>query len=75
MLNRIPKQGQDKNPYEIFTGKQVNYVRDFHVEWGEPVVVKKPKGVSSDLNVTGQWGVVARHIINGTGILKGLLGP
>jgi hypothetical protein len=38
VLNMISKQ--DKIPYEIFTGKQVDYIRDFRVEWGEPVVVK-----------------------------------
>jgi hypothetical protein len=45
-------------------------MRDFRVKWGEPVVVKKPKGVSSDLGVTGQWAVVVRRIMNGTGVLK-----
>ncbi len=33
-------------------------------------MVKKPKGVSSDLSVTGQWEVVVRRIMNGTGVLK-----
>jgi hypothetical protein len=33
-------------------------------------VVKKPKGLSSDLSMTGQWAVVVRRIINGTGVLK-----
>jgi len=45
-------------------------MRGFRVEWGEPVVVKKPKGILSDLKVTGQWGVVVQRIMNGTGTLK-----
>jgi hypothetical protein len=35
------------------------------------MVVKKPKGISSDLiSVTGQWAVVVRPIMNGTRVLK-----
>jgi hypothetical protein len=45
-------------------------MRDLRVEWGEPVVVKKPKEAVSDLKVTEQWGVVVRHMMNGTGVLK-----
>jgi hypothetical protein len=70
VLNRIPKQGQSETPFQLFTGKQIDLIRDFRVEWGELVVVKKPKGISSDLQVTGQWGVVVQRIMNGTGVLK-----
>jgi len=70
VLNRIPKQGKEKTPYELFTGNQTNYMRDLRVEWGEPIVVKKPKEVASDLKVTGPWGVVVRRMMNGTGVLK-----
>jgi hypothetical protein len=70
VLNRIPKQDNDKTPYELFTGNQTDYMRDLRVEWGEPVVVKKPKEIVSDLKVTGQWGVVVRRMMNGTGVLK-----
>jgi hypothetical protein len=42
----------------------------FFVEWGEPVVVKKPIGIATDLNATGQQGVVARGVMNGAGVLK-----
>jgi len=70
VLNRIPKQNQEKTPYELFTNRKTDHKRDFRVEWGEPVVVKKPKGITSDLNVTGQWGVVVRRVMNGTGVLK-----
>jgi len=45
-------------------------MRGFCVEWGGPVVIKKPKGIASDLNVTGQWGVVVRRVMNGTGVLR-----
>ncbi len=36
---------------------------------GEPIVVKKPKGITSDLKVTGQWGVALRQVMNRTGVL------
>ena len=65
VLNRIPKLNNDKPPYEVLTGLQPDHLRDFHVKWGEPVVVEKAKGISSDLSVTGQWGVVVSSIING----------
>jgi hypothetical protein len=70
VLNRILKQGITATLYEVLTGKRIDYTRDFCVEWGEPIVVKKPKEVSSDLKVTGQWGIVVRRIMNGTGVLK-----
>lgn len=28
VLNRIPKQGLEKNPYEIFTDQYIDYMRD-----------------------------------------------
>ena len=70
VINRLPKTGQDKSPYEIFTGKEVDYLRDFRAEWGEILLVKKPKQLASDLNVTGEWAAVVRRIMNGTGVLK-----
>ncbi len=39
-MNRLPKTGQDKRPYEIFTGKEVDYLRDLRAEWGEILLVK-----------------------------------
>ena len=70
VMNRIPKINQEKSPYELFTGKKVDYLRDFRAEWGETIIAKKPKGIASDLNVTGEWAVVVRRIMNGTGVLK-----
>lgn len=45
-------------------------MRDFRAEWGEILLVKKPKQLASDLNVTGEWAAVVRRIMNGTGVLK-----
>jgi hypothetical protein len=70
VLNRIPKHGMEKSPFKMFTGKTLDIIRDFRVEWGEPIIVKKPKGIASDLAVAGQWGIVVQHIMNGTGVLK-----
>jgi len=55
VLIRIPKLNKDKTPYEILISLQPDHLRDLcSVECREPVVVKKPKGISSDLSVTGQ---------------------
>jgi hypothetical protein len=70
VLNRIPKEGKTKSPYELFTGKSIVYLQDMRVDWGEPVIVERPRGTASDLTVTGQWAVVVRRIMNGTGVLK-----
>jgi hypothetical protein len=34
VLNRILKQGQETTPYQAFTGKLMDIVRGFRVEWG-----------------------------------------
>jgi hypothetical protein len=47
VLNRIPKCGQDKTLHEAFAAKQIDYMRDFQVEWGELIAVEKPKGILS----------------------------
>jgi hypothetical protein len=70
VMNRIPKIHQTKSPYELFNGKKVDYMRDFRTEWGEPIIAKKPKGIASDLTVTGEWAVVVHRIMNESGILK-----
>jgi hypothetical protein len=31
VMNRLPKSGQEKSPCEIFTGKGIDYLRDFRV--------------------------------------------
>ena len=48
----------------------MDFVRDFRVDWGEPIIVKRPPSIASDLTTTGQWAVVVRRIMNGTGVLK-----
>ena len=70
VLNRIPKENCEESPYELFTGRKIDVLRDFRADWGEPVIVKKPKGIASDLHATGQWGVVVRRVMNGTGVIK-----
>ncbi len=34
------------------------------------MVVKRPKGISSNLGTTGQWAVVVQRFMNGTGVIK-----
>jgi hypothetical protein len=53
VLNRIPKQGHNSTPYEVFMQKDINMVNDFRIEWGKLIKVKKPEGVSLDLNSMG----------------------
>jgi hypothetical protein len=67
VLNRIPKHDQTN---ELMGGKCMDQLRDLHVEWREPVVVKRPKGISSNLGTTGQWAVVVQRFMNGTGVIK-----
>ena len=70
VLNRTRKDGQGRTPYEIFSGDGIDYERDFRCRWGELVIVKKPKGISSDLGITGEWAMVVRRLMNHTGVLK-----
>ena len=58
VLNRTVKDGYQLTPYELFTGESIDYERDFRCRWGDLVIVKKPKGISSDLGVTGEWAMV-----------------
>ena len=64
------KDGYQLTPYELFTGEKIDYERDFRCRWGDLVIVKKPKGISSDLGVTGEWAMVVRRSMNKTGVLK-----
>ena len=57
-------------PHELFTGDKVDQNRDFRCRWGELVIVKKPKGIASDLKTTGEWAMVVRRSMNHTGVLK-----
>ena len=50
--------GYTHTPYDLFTGEQIDYDRDFRCHWGELVIVKKPKGISIDLKRlpgSGPW--------------------
>ena len=67
--NRIPKPGHSLCTYEEFTGNKVEFIRDFRVAWGEPVIVKSPKGMASDLKTRGDWAVVVARVMNGTGVV------
>ncbi len=70
VLNRTMRVGCSATPYELFTGDKVDQNRDFRCRWGELVIVKKPKGIASDLRTTGEWAMVVRRSMNHTGVLK-----
>ena len=70
VINRIAKPGQTRSPFELFTNTKPDVLRDIRVPWGKPIIAKKPKGVSSDLLVTGQWVIPVRRSFNGSGVLK-----
>ena len=72
VLNRTIKDGYRAAPYELFihTGEHIDYERDFRCCWGDLIIVKTPKGISSDLGVTGEWAMVVRRSMNKTGVLK-----
>ena len=70
VLNRTRRDGQTTTPFETFSGEAIDYMRDFRCRWGELVIVKKPKGIASDLRVTGEWAMVVRRIMNHSGVIK-----
>ena len=70
VLNRTVKDGYTHTPFELFTGEHIDQDRDFRCRWGELVIVKKPKGISSDLKVTGEWAMIVRRSMNKAGVLK-----
>ena len=70
VLNRTKRDGYEATPYELFTGGTIDYERDFRCRWGELIIVKKPKGISSDLRATGEWAMVVRRSMNKTGVIR-----
>ena len=70
VLNRTIKDGKELTPYESFSNDHIDFERDFRCRWGELIIVKKPKGISSDLKVTGEWAMVVRRLMNHTGVIK-----
>ena len=69
VLNRIPKPEQTACPHELFTGQKIDFVRDFRAEWGEFILVKRPRSIASDLPVAADWAVVLCRVMDGTGNL------
>ena len=69
-MNRTVKDGYQGSPYELFAGERIDYERDFRCRWGDLVIVKKPKGIASDLGVTGERAMVVRRSMNKTGVLR-----
>ena len=51
---------------ELFTGERVDYDGDIRCRRGDVLIVKKPKGISSDLGVNGEWAMVVRRSMNKT---------
>ena len=47
-----------------FTLRAIDYERDFRCHWGDLVIVKKPKGISSN------QAMVVRRSMNKTGVLR-----
>ena len=68
VINRRVRPNETISPYEQFTGESPNDIRNWGAKWGEPVIVEKPKGISSDLGVTGQWAVIVRRMFDGSGV-------
>ena len=70
VLNRTMMDGYPRTPFELFTGESIDYLRDFRCRWGELVIVKKPRGISGDLHVTGEGAMVVRRFVNKPGVLE-----
>ena len=69
-LNRQVRPDFTESPLSLFSGQQVDYMKDFRVPWGDIVLAKKPKGISSDLEDVSRWAIVVRRFMDGTGVLK-----
>jgi hypothetical protein len=63
------RPGFSKSPSELFTGVKLDPQRDLRIEWGEPVIVKKAKRASADLDSAARWGVPVFRAPNGTGVI------
>ena len=70
VLNRTKRDGQTATSYEMFSGDVIDYESDFRCRCCELVIVKKPKDISSDLRVTGEWAMVVRRLMNHTKVIK-----
>jgi hypothetical protein len=70
VINQWIREGKDKSPYHLFTGKMIDNVRDLRANWGELVVVKKPNQLSTGLTPKGQWAIIVRRQMDSSGILK-----
>jgi hypothetical protein len=72
LIQRTPKQGNDKCPLELFGGASVkiDYERDFRCEFGEPIYVERPKaGVYTGSEPRMELGIFVENPMNGTGVL------
>ena len=68
--NMTPREGQLHSPYEILHGHSPDKLRNIRVRWGQPVIVKRPKGIASDLHESGSWAIIVRRTFDGSGIVK-----
>ena len=69
-INQWIRDGNQTSPYQLFTGKSLDKLRDLRANWGEPVVVKRPNQLTTGLLSKGQWAIVVRRQLDGTGLLK-----
>jgi hypothetical protein len=70
IINQWIREDESVSPYEQFVGQKLDYIRDLRANWGELLIVKKPKSLSADVKPKGQWAMVVRRYLDQTGIIK-----
>ena len=71
--NTLVKHGSNSSPIEQFTGIKPDRLRQYRgINWGELVIAKRPKEVSStaDLKARGEYALVVRRYPDRSGVLK-----
>ena len=70
VVQRTPKRGEIKSPWEKFTNSTIDWKRDFRCELGEPIYVEKPKqGAYTGSEDKAELGIFVENPMNGTGVL------
>ena len=72
-LNRRIRRGEVRSPYELFTGKKIDYTRDFRAPFGAVVAAHRPlRGVGRDtaaILAKAELGIVAVRPMDGTSVI------
>ena len=72
-LNRRVRKNEVRSPYELFTGKKIDYARDFRAPFGAVVAVHRPRrGIGRDtstISPKAELGIVVSRPMDGTSVI------